>query len=460
MKKIMSITLAAALLIGATATTGSAAELKTSGTYLIEALGGVNVFAKDKANTINVLQRARLQFDFIANENLKGVFQAEIGTNNWGNGDKFGTSGSGLEYGNRQAVNARLLYVDFTIPTTPVNFRIGQQMYALPQAYQGCSSIDNVSATALMSIPFTENVGVTVAWTRLDSNVNKNNKIGDNYVSAADAAFSDMYSLTIPVDFAGINVTPYVAYAAGNGDNNYATSGNFLDSTFTAIWTGAAITIPLSPVSIKADFAYSNITANKTANTAIIADENVKSSGIWFDIAVAYTELAIMTPEVFFIYTSGASTEGTGANQTYNAGYQTIGNDFDGPSSFFGGSAFGLEDMPLDGVRGYMSVGLNLKDITPFTPKLTHDFIFTWATSTVKEETGYAAGTLAPGSLAPGDTVIAIDLNSKFQVFEQLAVILELGYANYADNKGVSTAKDEDMSMHSFRTALGLNYSF
>ena len=443
MKKIMSITLAAALLIGATATTGSAAELKVSGTYLIEGLGGINVFAKDQADSINVLQRARLQFDFIANENLKAVLQAEIGTTNWGN-----SSGNmGLEYGDRQAVKARLLYVDFTIPTTPVNFRIGQQMYALPQAFQSSSHTDDVSATALMSVPFTENVGMTLAWTRLFAE--------DNGMSAAakgSAAATDMYSLTIPVDIAGMNLTPYVSYASSNRDNSTST-GTWQDSTFNAIWAGAALTLPLSPVSIKADFAYSNITSDKTAVSA----NDVKSSGIWFDVAVSYTELAFITPEVFFIYSSGADKDGK------NVGYQTIGNDFDGPSSFFGGSAFGLEDMPLDGDTGYMSVGLNLKNFAPFTAKLTHDLIFTWATSTsdIAENTTntqFNNASLENG-LQSGDYVIAIDFNNKFQVFEQLAVILELGYAHYAQS-GSSAAKDGALSMDSFRTALGLNYTF
>ncbi|MBU1042688.1 MAG: hypothetical protein KKF77_16475, partial [Proteobacteria bacterium] len=89
MKKFYAIALLGLMVLGMTAT-ASAADIKATGTWNIEAsLQNADFLSKGAVSedkTFNIEQRMRTAFQFIANENLKGVLDLQIGTSNWGNG--------------------------------------------------------------------------------------------------------------------------------------------------------------------------------------------------------------------------------------------------------------------------------------------------------------------------------------------------------------------------------------
>ena len=95
MKRIVTLLLAAGLVLGAAA--GSqAADIKAKGNWTFTwQLGDNNLFEKN-GDKFTAKQRLRTQIDVIASESLKGVLFLEMGDQNWGSskdGASLGTDG-------------------------------------------------------------------------------------------------------------------------------------------------------------------------------------------------------------------------------------------------------------------------------------------------------------------------------------------------------------------------------
>ena len=119
MKRIVTLLLAAGLVLGAAA--GSqAADIKAKGNWTFTwQLGDNNLFEKN-GDKFTAKQRLRTQIDVIASESLKGVLFLEMGDQNWGSskdGASLGTDG--------KIVKVRYSYVDWVIPQTDAKVRMG-----------------------------------------------------------------------------------------------------------------------------------------------------------------------------------------------------------------------------------------------------------------------------------------------------------------------------------------------
>ena len=134
--------------------------------YQFTAVTGNSSFLKDdKADRTQVSQRFRTQIDMIAFESLKGVLFLEIGHIFWGKGadPSFGNNGGALGADGTN-VKTRYMYVDWVIPQTEVQVRMGLQNFALPSytdigaAVLGADVADGAGIT--VSGQFTENVGL------------------------------------------------------------------------------------------------------------------------------------------------------------------------------------------------------------------------------------------------------------------------------------------------------------
>ena len=91
MKKLGVFGMVVFLLL-ATASLSFGMEVQAKGYWWIEGVmrNGWDFLGKgagtSEDKTINIEQKLRTQFQFIANENLRGVLDTQIGTTNWGNG--------------------------------------------------------------------------------------------------------------------------------------------------------------------------------------------------------------------------------------------------------------------------------------------------------------------------------------------------------------------------------------
>ncbi|WP_337528681.1 outer membrane homotrimeric porin, partial [Desulfovibrio sp.] len=221
MKKLMTLALAAAMMLGA-ATGASAIDFKAKGQWIMSFDYGMHGnFGESKAKNnsgfgkhedeFEARQRVRLQLDAVASEALSGTVFFEMGDQIWGQDSTGGALGA-----DGKVVELKRAYIDWMVPQTDLKVRMGIQGLALPSFTTNASQIfdDDVAAISL-NYQFNENVGLTAFWARPynDNASYKSSDAGstkwDNYMDNMD-----MFAVLLPLTFDGVKVTPWVMYAA------------------------------------------------------------------------------------------------------------------------------------------------------------------------------------------------------------------------------------------------------
>ncbi len=480
MKKLaLSLALIGAVAFGATA--ASAAEIKATGTWQIDANLRNNQDFTDtkKDNSFDVEQRIRTAFQFIANENLKGVLETQIGTNSWGNGQYSigaGRTANQTATGANSAGNGNLIlrkaYLDFKVPDTKVNILAGYQSISLPSAFGGGSAIlDDHMAGIAAVVPVTDGMNVVAGYARpYDANTSGSNSSAGvrGSGSALDAAF--LYG---DLNFTGFKVQPFLAYgyAGANAIEHYA-KDKAANSTYPALgittpdggypvdgvrayWAGAAFTMTaLDPFKVMADVNYGRATFNGSDSGR---------SGWLADLAVDYTGLSMVTPELFFAYSSGENSDGkksermpvlSGENWAYGTFWMQGGDSLTANTT-----------MPQNNL-GFWALGLSFKDIK-LIDKLSHtvNFIYFKGTNDESVAAGLNTNDGYGNVLTKKDHLFEVDLNSKYQLYDELSLGLELSYINASfdkdvwHNAGVAGDRD-DLSKDAYKATLMMRYTF
>lgn len=484
MKRILSLACIVGMLLMSVAS-ASAADLTVRGYWWLEAVnqGNWDFLKKGAPNgedtKFHIEQKMRTAFYFTANENLRAILDTQIGTQNWGAGlygigagrsvatnasPSAGTAGNGN-------IMLRKAYIEFKVPNTKVNTSVGFQTVTLPAAFGGGSAIfDDQVASAVVSAPITENVSLTGGYARAAEGTN-----APNSNSAFDVAF-----LAAPITFTGFKIQPFAAYGhAGASSGAFTATSGFvgpnssLGNGVNGYWGGVAFNMDiLSPFKVMADFNYGKATYNNNAN----AGTKGNRSGWLFDVAVDYTGLSWMTPQVFFTYSSGEN-----GNSSKNDGSErmpVIGT----PQNWTVGSFFFGERLELAGsinttagytknTLGFWAAGIALKNIT-FMDKLTHDFNLLYAKGTnnkdfVKESGGTVRGNYG-GMLTTKDSLVEVDLNTRYKFYDELTGYVYLGYIFADFDKEVwgtsSLANAAEIrqygSANAYKIGVGLNYFF
>jgi hypothetical protein len=497
MKKIYAIALLGLMVLGLAAT-ASAADIKASGKWQIDTSIQNADFLKKGAvsedKTFNIEQRVRTAFQFIANENLKGVLDLQIGSANWGNGAfgiGAGRSAVAGAQGAAAAGNGNIMlrkgYVDFKWPGTKVNFLVGFQTVGLPAAFGGGSAIlDDQVAAAVVATPITDNVKLLAGYARpYDSNGASSTT--DSTLSGSGTS-TDVVFAAVPVDFKGFNVTPFAAYASiGSQTAGSQTSAGLLPGFATGnssagsggmrgYWGGIAATVTaLDNFKFMADFNYGKVTYNN-------ANKSSGRKGWLADIAVDYTGLKMMTPSAFFVYSSGEKGNSTDGNEDGSNRMPLLGNpqNWAVGSFFFGDRNFINPNASSAGyvrnVMGFWTVGLSLKDIKVFD-KMSHTahLLYVKGTNDKKFLTENVATALNTanvanygGFLTTKDSLWEVDFNTKYMIYDELAVNLDLGYINASFDKDVWGASSKTNaadfqnygSNNAYSARLGVAYSF
>ena len=177
MKKMSKFAMAAMLVLGL-ASAAQAADIKASGKWQIDASwhNDMDMNQGTKENSFTIEQRVRTAFQFIANENLKGVLDTQIGTNSWGNGEyqigagrtpSQAATSTGSNTGGNGNIMLRKAYLDFKVPNTKVNILAGFQTVNLPSAFGGGSAIlDDQVGALVVSAPIIDGVSVLAGYAR------------------------------------------------------------------------------------------------------------------------------------------------------------------------------------------------------------------------------------------------------------------------------------------------------
>lgn len=480
MKRIVTLLLAAGLVLGAAA--GSqAADIKAKGNWTFSwQLGDNNLFEKN-GDKFTAKQRLRTQIDVIASESLKGVLFLEMGDQNWGSskdGASLGTDG--------KIVKVRYSYVDWVIPQTDAKVRMGLQNFSLPgfisnNPILGGGSADGAGIT--ISGQFTENVGASLFWLRAE------NDNTDGYRGNPSSNAMDFVGLTVPMTFDGVKVTPWAMYGSigrdsfSNGDGvthfdekgeivradsvvsgllptgvyGADLKGSSLDRHGNAWWVGVASELTyFDPFRFALDAAYGS------ADMGSVGGFDVERSG-WFASILGEYKMDYFTPGILFWYASGDDSNWANGSErmpVVEGSWTASSYGFDGN---FGRDACDMIGLTNDGKLG---VYLQAKDIS-FMEDLTHVFRVGFVKGTNNTEMarqGFTSPTGKSGRelyLTTADKAWEVNFDTEYKIYKDLTLAVEIGYINLDLDKSVwSKGTVDSYRENNVRGAVTLQYVF
>ena len=487
MKRIVTLLLAAGLVLGAAA--GSqAADIKAKGLWEFSwEVGDMGFTKNDGKDKFTATQRLRTQIDVIASESLKGVVFLEIGNQNWGkaeDGASLGTDG--------KVVKVRYSYVDWVIPQTDAKVRMGLQNFSLPgfisnNPVLGGGSADGAGIT--ISGQFTENVGASLFWLRAEND--NTDGYGDKHYSSNAM---DFVGLTVPLTFDGVKVTPWAMYGTigrdsftnGDGVNKYnpvtgellsgpksvvntllptrvdgaMLKGSDLDRHGNAWWVGVASELTyFDPFRFALDAAYGSVDMGSTKWDGKNFD--MERAG-WFASILGEYKMDYFTPGILFWYASGDDSNpfnGSERMPSIEGSWTASSYGFDDNYGRVACDMLGLSN------DGKMGVYLQAKDIS-FMEDLTHIFRVGFIKGTNNTEmarTYEAAFANDKGRqvyLTTADKAWEVNFDTQYKIYQDLTLGVELGYINLDLDDNVWGKAADNYRENNVRGAVTLKYAF
>lgn len=480
MKRIIILMLACTMVFGAVVSS-SATEFKASGTLDMAFQWLDNAGPRDldrNANDgdyFNAIQRLRTKIDIIANESLKGVYYLEVGTIRWGSGggssagilsDRTGPGTGGALGTDGVNVETKRLYLDFQMPHTDLSLRMGLQGLALPSLANNNPVLDDDVAAIVANYQFSDRFNVVGAWARAADT--------ENYIGGSPTSKTkyDVFTIIGGLNFEPVTVVPYIAYAAigRNADVHSIFAIEDDEDFFRAQgtddrdvwWVGlSAKSACWERLNLAFDFVYgwSNGAdmAGQESIGGVVTDftkedftnaSNRDQSGFYVLLHGDY-KMENYTPTLDLWYSSGDDDDPTSDGNlmpTISAGglaLTNLGTD---------GGFFDTTDnaFTLSGV-GTMGVVLGITEVT-FIENVTHDFKVAWMQGT-SEYSGSTTELKVNRFPTDEDRAWEFNIDTNWQMYENLAAIVELGYLN-PDYKSVSGEEAV------FKAAIGFQYSY
>ena len=485
MKKILTLMLAAGMLLGA-ASGAKAIDFKASGEWLVGFGLGDGSLIKDVDNkkrhhedTFNAGQRVRLQLDAVASESLSGTVFFEIGDQMWGNAESGAALGA-----DGQIVKVKNAYIDWMVPNTDLKLRMGLQAVAMPNVAGGSAIMDGDAAAVVASYQFNDNVGLTALWMRPLNDNYAGRVYGDredyqkNYLDNMD-----LFALMLPLKFDGVELTPWAMYGmqgkntrfnegeveTADGALNVTLPGylpgmNFgpggLGKTSKAygsmFWAGLPVAITaFDPLNIEFDINYGYVEAmgryDVLKRGTDLVRGNSKREG-WLVKALVEYKMDWGTPGIFGWYASGDDGNVKNGSERMPT-VSGCGNfmSFMGDGNYGWSSAGSLYDRNLT-YTGTWGIGLRIHDLS-FVEDLKHSFrVAYWGGTNspsmakyVEHSWGWDNGLDKDGHyLTTNDGLLEFNLVNSYQIYENLEANLELGY--------IVNMMDDDTWKRSYRS--------
>lgn len=460
------------LLLTALPSLARAAEIKATGEFqAVQSLSRNWNFQSSRhrgsyQDENSISQRLRLGLDFLADEDLKATVELQMGTSSWGQG------GLGLGQGDAAPTGSfspmvRQAFIETVLPDTDITLRAGYMDFALASSFAGSPLLEDSSAGALvLSMPLVEDaLSITAGYLRPWDTFNATGQVPPRD-TAMDAVF-----LTLPMEAGeSLALTPYALFAwggrsslsqalvlsEGDGDGGLArglmapglklaaSPDHSFDGGFTAWWTGLSANIREGDhFWVGLDLIRGQFGQGWKANSR---------QGWFADLGLGWKGLEIgpltLDPVVFAAWSSGEDADPANGSERL----PVLENYFSVGSFYFEGSSFSTGDMGNQNDQiGFWTVGLSLKDIT-WTERLSQDIHVLYIRGTNSHrllesaalpasrqwDGDYAFGTGSQGGfLTDKDSLWEFDLNTSFQVYEELTAVLELGWIRQGLNREV-----------------------
>ena len=491
-KKVCMVTLLAAGMLMGVAGGAKAIDFKAKGEWMVGFGVGEGVLtkntrdtdgAKSKTNTddqFGASQRIRLQLDAVASEALSGTVYFEIGSQQWGKSD----DGAALGADGNNQVKVKNAYIDWAIPQTDAKVRMGIQGLALPNTYAGGSAVMDTDVAAVVgSYKFNKNVALTAFWARPfnDNFSGKDARYSNNHANYLDNM--DLFGVTAPLTFDGVNLTPWVMYGilgkntlsnyvdntddgVDNGTYNNVSSrdgnppytllpfpaasnpgslGGTSKSYGSMFWAGLPLAVTMfDPLNIELDINYGYVEGMgrydvRKGQGGDIVRGSTQRQG-WLAKALVEYKMDWATPGLFGWYASGDDGSVKNGSERMPSIVPT-----GTMTSYMGDGNMGWlrQDYGVD-YAGTWGIGAQLKDMS-FLEDLKHTFRLAYwggtnSTSMVKYMSSAYAWTEGVGAatvpyLTTRDGLVEFNLVNSYKIYQNLEMNLELDYlVNCMDN--------------------------
>ncbi len=455
-RKLMTLFLAGAMVWGSV-TGAQAVDFKASGEWFMGFGASDGGFAKQERggsgrDVFKAQQRLRLQLEAIVSESLSGTLQVQIGDTKWGNGESGGALGA-----DGKIITMRSAYIDWFVPNTELQFRMGMQGLALPNVAGGAAILDDQVAAIVASYQINDNAAVTALWARPfnDNWVNNDTTSGysSNYLDNVD-----IFALTVPLSFDGFDITPWASVAMvgknalSDGEGGYADPMDIAPAGFgvnsiksnpaygTVFFVGLPIAITAAdPFNFELDINYGSATG---LGDSTAGDGNVSSNRSGFVIkALAEYSMDWGRPGLFAWYASG--DDGNMENGSERMPTLSPSSNFttfmqDGVNGWSTEDSF---DLQLS-YSGSWGIGAQIADMS-FIEDLSHTLrIAYWggtnSTGMIRHlgSAGWVDSNAGGIYLTTDDHLIEVNLDTTWQIYENLQAVMELGYIYNGVNHG------------------------
>ncbi len=448
MKRIATLVLAAAMLLGAS-NGAKAVDFKAHGEWIF-GLGAVDTmyYGQTGTDTFASAQRVRLQIEAIASESLSGAVFFEIGEQYWGHADSGGSLGT-----DGQVIELRRAYIDWIVPNTALSVRMGLQYFGNPAVAGGSAIFGFDGAGISANYKINDMVGLTAAWIRPYND----NFAGDANDSANYLDNTDLFMLSLPVKGGNWSVNPWImAGFMGNNSipNKYtakvglgprgasynSSSLNHEPAYSTLLWAGLPMSFAYDAFNFELDLNYGSVSYGGTYSYNGKRIDQQRQG--WLIKALAEYKMDWGTPGIFAWYGSGDDSNiSDGSERMPVLGPSGTFTSFfgDDPWSF---STSGWGNVGFDQSLGYdgtWGVGLQVKNFS-FMEKLSHTFrVAYWGGTNHTDNAqhlndptaalGGSNGSNGTFYLTTADYMVEFNLDSTYKIYENLTATLQLGYA-------------------------------
>ncbi|WP_428567401.1 MAG: outer membrane homotrimeric porin [Solidesulfovibrio sp. DCME] len=491
MKRFGLLAIAAALVLGAALSASAATEVKMVGDAYVygnyfqnhnftgwstgswdDNTGAYTGAGTQTEDRFQIWERFRLRTDFVANEAVKFRLGIKV-EDTWGHGT-FTAANPTVSIAVYQA------FLQFKMPDCNIEVSAGLQDFSLPaNAFFSDSVVfgGDRAAALVINAPINENFSVMAAYSRM---LDKNRTYDTTTTQVADEL--DAYVLALPITLPGFKATPWGTLAVAGKSANYFTAGSYgpnstmADSLFSAgtfaapvgfrnsqnayWWAGGTFEVTaLDPVKFYADVVYG--AGNQT-------DRKKDQRYGWFiDLGAEYTGWDVLTPQVFAWWSTGedkSTRNGSERMPSILSNWGPAGNFlFDSSQELSKDANLGVNPI------GSMGIGAALADIS-FMEKLSHRVSFIYlrgnnSASAIRYLNTYMGSNpyfTMGRDLTSNENIISVGFDTKYQIYENLAAILEAGWAHGQFQTSVwgHRLAERARAGDPLKVAFGLTYKF
>ena len=457
MMKRLSMVFVAIALVATLACTGEALalEIRASGQMVFQFglldnyVQGGKKFSKAEGDHFWARHRMRPQIEFIASENIRGVFQFQFGIAHWGD-EKAGTQLDTTS----ESFKTRQAYIDFKALDSRLQTRMGMQLFTTPHAVAGTSVMNAPVAGVLVSYAFTDSFSLGLFWARpyLNTDSAATDGLKDNAM--------DLFALMADLDFEEARLQPYFIYGRIGADSGIANkwkntapgaNANPLGSDraagdrYSNLYLGAlsAKVNAADNLTVNFDGIFSYL-KNEASDTAGYLD---RANGYFLTLGVDYgLEMGTLGGIAWY----GSGNERDDYRRGKLGELVTISRNHSGfkPTRFGTSGTYAMGDgSMLTGTgAGTYGAGLHLKDFS-LIENLSHTaraYHIGGTNDNDMYKEGQTRMVFGDGLvLLKKDRGLELNLDTRFDVYPGFMILLELGYIHMDWHKGAERGFDK-----------------